>query len=153
MEGGAREKAEYKRLRQAHAPRVPLARNALLAFAVGGGICAIGQVFFDFFTRRGLGPEQAGSYTSVVVVFLGALLTGLGVYDEIVKAGGMGGALPISGFANAVVAPAMEYKREGWVLGVGARMFVIAGPVLVYGILTSFVVGAAHLLLHVKGGP
>ena len=152
MEGGAEQKAEYKRLRQAQAPRVPLLRNAVLAFVVGGGICALGQVFFDFFVRRGLGPEQAGGYTSVVVVFLGALLTGLGVYDEIVRVGGMGGALPISGFANSVVAPAIEYKREGWVLGVGAKMFVIAGPVLVYGVVTSFLVGAAYLLLHVKGG-
>lgn len=152
MDGGPRERAYYLKLRQEHAPPLPLLRNLVLAFIVGGSICAIGQVFFDFFLARGFRAEQAGGYTSVVVVFIGALLTGLGVYDEIVKVGGMGGALPISGFANAIVSPAMEYKREGWVMGVGAKMFVIAGPVLVYGIVTSFFVGAIYLLFHLKGG-
>jgi stage V sporulation protein AC len=151
MEAGPRQRAEYEQLRRSQAPRVPLLRNAALAFVVGGSICAIGQIFFDFFLRRGVGPEQAGGYASVVVVFLGALLTGAGVYDEVVKVGGMGGALPVSGFANAIVAPAIEFKSEGWVLGLGAKMFVIAGPVLVYGVVTSFAVGAIYLLFHLRG--
>jgi stage V sporulation protein AC len=126
VEAGPRQRADYARLRRATAPPVPLLRNLTLAFVVGGAICAVAQIFFDFFLARGLPPEQAGGYTSVVVVFLGALLTGLGVYDEIVRVGGMGGALPISGFANSIVSPAMEFKREGWVMGVGSKMFVVA---------------------------
>src|SRR5579875_2986495 len=121
MQGSEREQARYRRLRQQEALAVPLVRNAVLAFLVGGAICAIGQVFFDFFLSRGMPPDQAGGFTSVIIVFLGALLTGLGVYDELVKVGGMGASLPISGFANSIVSPAMEFKREGWVLGVGAK--------------------------------
>lgn len=152
MQGGSQERAYYLKLRQSQTPPVPLLRNVALAFVVGGAICAVGQIFFDFFLARGTPTEEAGAYASVVIVFIGALLTGLGVYDEIVRVGGMGGALPVSGFANAIVAPAMEYKREGWIMGVGARMFVVAGPVLVYGVVTSFVVGVVHVLLHLKGG-
>jgi stage V sporulation protein AC len=151
MEAGPRERTAYQRLRRSQAPPMPIARNLVLAFIVGGAICAMGQVFFDFFLTRGLPPEQAGAYTSVVVVFLGALLTGLGLYDRIVQVGGMGGALPVSGFANAVVAPAVEFKREGWVMGVGAKMFVVAGPVIVYGLVASFFVGVVRLLLRAGG--
>ncbi len=145
MQASSDEREAYRRLVQRHAPRAPVARNALLAFVVGGSLCALGQIFMNVFERHGLGPEKAGAMTAVVVVLLGAALTGLGVYDEIVRIGGMGGSLPISGFANAMVAPAMEYRREGWVLGVGSRIFSIAGPVITYGLLAAMAIGAVYV--------
>jgi stage V sporulation protein AC len=138
----------YRNLVQRRAPRPPVARNALLAFLTGGSICAVGQIFMNFFLRRGLPPEKAGAMTAVAVILLGAALTALGLYDEIVRVAGMGGALPVSGFSNSVVSAAMEFRREGWVLGTGARMFTVAGPVLAFGLLTSIAVGAAYLLLR-----
>ncbi len=95
----------------------------------------------------GVGPLMALMVAAAILVFLGGLLTGLGVYDEVGRVGGMGAALPITGFANSIVSPAMEFKREGWVMGVGARMFSIAGPVVVYGLLTSMAVGVVYYVL------
>jgi len=148
MRADRRQQASYRRLLRRTAPGVPVARNCLLAFIVGGSICAVGQIFMNRFLRAGLPPEKAGALTAVVVVFIGALLTALGLYDEVVRVGGMGGSLPISGFSNAVVAPAMEYRREGWVLGVGAKLFTVAGPVITFGLLASIAVGAVYLLLR-----
>lgn len=148
MRADRRQQASYRRLLRRTAPGVPVARNCLLAFIVGGSICAVGQIFMNRFLRAGLPPEKAGALTAVVVVFFGALLTALGLYDEVVRVGGMGGSLPISGFSNAVVAPAMEYRREGWVLGVGAKLFTVAGPVITFGLLASIAVGAVYLLLR-----
>lgn len=139
----------YQRIRARHTPKAPVVRNLFLAFVVGGSLTAIGQIFMDFFLGHGAPLEKAGAYTAVVIVLLGALLTGLGIYDEIVRIGGMGATLPISGFANAVASAALEYRREGWILGVGAKIFTIAGPVLVYGILGSIVVGIMYLILHI----
>lgn len=103
-----------------------------------------GEAVRQFFINGlGMTPKAASGPTSSVMIFIGALLTGLGIYDEIGRVGGMGAALPITGFANSIVSPAMEFKREGWVLGVGAKMFTVAGPVIVYGLLSSFVVGLA----------
>lgn len=129
-------------------PPRPVLRNGILAFLVGGGISSVGEVARQGFLRLGLGPDLAAGPTAAVIIFLGALLTGLGVYDEIGRVGGMGAALPVSGFANSIVAPAMEYKREGWVLGVGAKMFIVAGPVIVYGLVTSFTIGLLYYLLY-----
>lgn len=148
MQASAEERRRYLALRRRHKPPLPYLQNLVLAFIVGGSICGVGQIFYNYFTREGLPPDQAGSYTAIGVVILGALLTGLGIYDEIARVGGMGASLPVSGFANSIVAPAMEYKREGWVLGVGAKMFTVAGPVIVYGLLTSLVVGAVYLSTH-----
>jgi stage V sporulation protein AC len=148
MQGTREQIREYARLRSAIAPRPPLAANLALAFVVGGAICVVGQLILNFFRARGAPLSEASSYTGAIIVLLGALFTGFGLYDELTRAAGMGAALPISGFANSIVAPAMEFKREGWILGVGARMFVIAGPVLVYGVATSFAVGALKLLAH-----
>ncbi|HEY8449636.1 MAG TPA: SpoVA/SpoVAEb family sporulation membrane protein, partial [Bacillota bacterium] len=102
----------------------------------------IGQAVMNWFLRNGLRPDDAAASTAAVMIGVGALLTGLGVYDEVGRFGGMGAALPITGFANSIVAPALEYKREGYVLGVAARMFSIAGPVVVYGLLVSIVSAA-----------
>jgi stage V sporulation protein AC len=128
-------------------PKRPIAKNALWAFVVGGLISLAGQGVLWFFMRHGMTAKEASAPTSVVMIGLGALLTGLGWYDRLVKRGGMGASLPITGFANAMVAPAMEYKAEGLVMGIGARLFTIAGPVLVYGMTAAFVVGAARYLL------
>lgn len=126
-------------------PKPPLVKNLIWAFCVGGLICLIGQFIQNYFMETiGLAKKDAGTYTSVVMVFLGAFLTGLGVYDDIGKRAGAGSIVPITGFANSIVAPAMEFKREGYVFGIGAKMFVIAGPVLVYGMVTAFFIGLLY---------
>lgn len=141
------EQQNYKKLHKKHAPPRPVLRNVLAAFVTGGGISLVGEGVRQFFLAQGLSPDRAAGPTAAAMIFLGALLTGLGIYDRIGRFGGMGAALPITGFANAIVAPAMEFKREGWVMGVGAKMFVVAGPVVVYGLITSFAVGLIYYLL------
>lgn len=125
-------------------PKPPLFKNICWAFVVGGLICTLGQFITDYFSMIGFGKKEASNYATVVLVFLGAFFTGLGVYDELGKRAGAGSVVPITGFANSIVAPAMEFKREGYVFGIGAKMFVIAGPVLVYGMVTSFIIGLIY---------
>jgi len=139
---------EYKKIADKHRPKPTVLKNSLWAFGVGGLICAIGQVIQNGLAVFGIAPDGMSSVTSIIMIFLGAFLTGLGVYDEIGKRAGAGSIVPVTGFANSMVAPAMEFKREGTVFGVGAKLFTIAGPVLVYGILTSFTVGLIKFLLH-----
>jgi stage V sporulation protein AC len=141
-----REFAEYRMMIEQISPKHSIFKNCLRAFLVGGVICLIGQVFLTFYTGQGLGQNDAGAATSVTMVFLGAFLTGLGVYDVIGKYGGAGSIIPITGFANSIVAPAMEFKREGFVFGVGARLFSVAGPVLVYGFIFSALIGIIYFL-------
>ena len=129
-------------------PKPPLIKNICWAFFVGGLICILGQVIIDFFIGMGLGKKDASTCATVVLVFLGSLFTGLGLYDELGKKAGAGSIVPITGFANSIVAPAMEFKREGYVFGIGAKMFVIAGPVLVYGLVTAFIVGLIYWVRH-----
>ena len=142
------EMAEYQELINRVRPRHKYFKNAILAFLVGGTICLIGQIILQIYTVQGLGQQQAQAATSATMVFLGAFLTGIGVYDQIGKYGGAGSIVPITGFANSIVAPAMEARREGFVFGVGARMFTIAGPVLVYGFLISALIGISYFLLR-----
>lgn len=125
-------------------PKPPLLKNILWAFVVGGLICVVGQFVQDYFISLGMSKKEAAGPTSAVMIFLGAFFTGLGIYDELGKRAGAGSAVPITGFANSIVAPAMEFKREGYIFGIGAKMFVIAGPVLVYGMLTSFIIGLIY---------
>jgi stage V sporulation protein AC len=139
---------EYQDLINRVRPRHTYLKNAILAFMVGGAICLIGQFIFRIYTGQGMEQQQATSATSATMVFLGAFLTGIGVYDRIGKYGGAGSIVPITGFANSIVAPAMEARREGFVFGIGARMFTIAGPVLVYGFLTSVLIGIVYFLLR-----
>jgi len=139
---------EYQALSKQLTPKPTVLKNTIRAFFVGGLICMFGQIIGNLFVMGGLIRSEASIAATAVLIFLGALLTGLGVYDEIGKFGGAGSIVPVTGFANSIVAPALEYKREGYVLGVGARLFTIAGPVLVYGIITSIIVGLIYYILH-----
>ena len=140
-------KEEYREYARQHAPRSHVKRNALRAFLTGGLICSLGQYLIRLYLELGLDKDAAGTAASITLVFLAALLTGLGVYDKLAKFGGAGALVPITGFANAVAAPALEYKTEGLVNGTAARMFVIAGPVLVYGVGSSVLYGLLLVLL------
>lgn len=141
-------KKEYEYLVKKESPSSPLFKDTLWAFFVGGIICTIGQVFKNYYSLIGLNKEQTATATAITMVFLGALLTGLQIYDKIAKKAGAGTIVPITGFANAIVAPAMEFKSEGLILGMAAKLFVIAGPVLVYGISASVIYG---LILYFFG--
>ena len=132
---------EYSKLVDEMSPRSPMWRDCLNAFWIGGLICVIGQFFINWYGSLGLDQESAGTAASMSLVVLSVLLTGLSLYDDIAKHAGAGTLVPITGFANAISAPAVEFKTEGFVLGVGAKMFTIAGPVLVYGVSASVVYG------------
>lgn len=138
---------DYQNFVKQRRPKPPMLKNAVMAFLVGGFICVIGQGILNFFISRGMPPKQAGTPTSIAMIFLGAFLTGLGVYDRIGKFAGAGSVVPITGFANSIVSPAMEFKREGYVFGIAAKMFVVAGPVLVYGISSASIIGLIYYLL------
>lgn len=144
MRPSTREKEMYNQLAKTYRPPRPILKNMALAFLVGGAICVVAQVILDYLSKR-MSATQATAMTSSLMVFLGAFLTGLGIYDEIGRHAGMGAALPITGFANSIVSPAMEFKREGFVLGVSARMFQVAGPVIVYGSLSALIVSILRL--------
>ena len=133
---------DYKEYVDKISPKPKYLKNYTLAFIVGGIICVIGQIINDLYLKIGnLDKLSASSATCITLIFIGSLLTGLGVYDLIGKRAGAGSIVPITGFANSIVSPAMEYKREGFILGVGANLFKIAGPVLVYGIGSSIICG------------
>ena len=135
---------QYQRLVEELAPKSPIWKDCINAFWVGGLICALGQLALNGYTALGLNEQLAGTATAMSLVALSALLTGLSVYDDIAKIAGAGTLVPITGFANAVAAPAVEFKTEGFVLGVGANMFKIAGPVIVYGTVASVVYGVIY---------
>ena len=135
---------EYGRLVKDMAPKSPIVKDCLFAFLIGGLICAIGQLIMNGYTALGLDKTDAGTATSMTLVALSALLTGLSLYDNIAKYAGAGTLVPITGFANAIAAPAIEFKTEGFILGVGAKMFTIAGPVIVYGVSASVVYGLIY---------
>ena len=137
---------EYGEYIKSKQPASPAWRDVLRAFAVGGLICALGQGLTAFYMARGLDRDAAGTAVSLTLVFLGALLTGLGVYDDIARFAGAGTLVPITGFANTVVAPALEFKREGYITGTAVKMFTIAGPVIVFGVSASIVYGLALVL-------
>ncbi|NLY43143.1 MAG: stage V sporulation protein AC [Clostridiaceae bacterium] len=146
MEQGLTKK-EYEKYVQKKMPKSPVIKNTIKAFIIGGIICIVGQVVSNYFKGRGMSVEEAGGATAIVMVLLGALLTGLDIYDGIAKHAGAGTIVPITGFANSIVSPAMEFKSEGYVLGMASKMFVIAGPVLVYGIIASIVVGIISFIV------
>ena len=137
---------QYGALVARMAPKSPMWRDCLRAFGIGGLICVVGQIFTNCYGAWGLEKQDAGTAASMTLVALSALLTGLSVYDDIAKHAGAGTLVPITGFANAIAAPAVEFKTEGFVLGVGAKMFTIAGPVIVYGLAASVVYGFIYWL-------
>ena len=135
---------EYDRLVKDISPKSPMGKDCLLAFLIGGTICLIGQILINGYTALGVSEKDASTAASMTLVAMSALLTGLSLYDDIAKYGGAGTLVPITGFANAVAAPAVEFKTEGFILGVGAKMFTIAGPVIVYGVSASVVYGLIY---------
>ena len=137
---------QYGALVARMAQKSPMWRDCLNAFWIGGLICVVGQIFTNCYGAWGLEKQDAGTAASMTLVALSALLTGLSVYDDIAKHAGAGTLVPITGFANAIAAPAVEFKTEGFVLGVGAKMFTIAGPVIVYGLAASVVYGFIYWL-------
>ena len=148
MDTSTQAQARYSKMVEEASPNSMTLLNCIKAFAVGGGISVIGQVIYGIFEGAGLSSDAASSLTAVVLIFCGVLLTGLGVYDKLGKFAGAGSIIPITGFANAVAAPAIEHKREGYVLGVGSKMFVVAGPVIVYGVLASIICGGIFFVLR-----
>ena len=143
-------KDDYNKYVDQVSPKPTYVKNYILAFIVGGIICMIGQGINDFFMKViNLDKLAASSATSITLIFIGSFLTGLGVYDLIGKRAGAGSIIPITGFANSIVSPAMEFKREGYVLGVGANMFKLAGPVLVYGVGSSILFGFIYYLVKI----
>ncbi|HBK53355.1 stage V sporulation protein AC [Syntrophomonas wolfei] len=138
---------EYENLVQQTKPKPPLLKHCIWAFIVGGLICLLAQLIMNYLLNQGIGKVDASSYTSVIMIFLGAFLTGIGIYDELGKKAGAGSIVPITGFANAIVASAMEFKREGYIFGVGARIFTVAGPTLLFGFVVAVLIGLIKVFL------
>jgi stage V sporulation protein AC len=138
---------KYKDMVDKNNPPSSLLKDVVKAFIVGGLICDVGQLVMNLFLMAGISKDNVGFYVASVMVFLGALFTGLGLYDELGRFAGAGSIVPITGFSNSIVAPAMEFKKEGYVFGVGSKMFVLAGPVLVYGISSSIVAGLIYYVI------
>ena len=138
---------EYAAYVKRKAPRSPIVRDTLMAFLIGGAICTLGQAITNAFLSLGLDKTDAGTATSISLVFLSALMTGLGLYHRLARFGGAGTLVPITGFANAVVSPAIDFRAEGVITGTAVKMFTIAGPVIVFGTFASAVYGVILMLL------
>ncbi len=138
----------YKKYADAHAKKSPIAKDCANAFLFGGGICALGQGLSALYQHLGAGKEEAGTLVSVTLIFFTALLTGIGVFDKIAKVAGAGTLVPITGFANAVASAATDTKGEGFILGVGTKIFSIAGPVILYGTAASVLYGVVYWILQ-----
>ena len=145
------EKKEYQEYVEEITPTHSLPKNMVKAFLVGGIICVIGQAFLDWGAALGLDEKTAGSFCSILLVLGSVVLTGLNIWPYIGKFGGAGALVPITGFANSVAAPAIEYQKEGQVFGIGAKIFTIAGPVILYGILSSWALGVVYWILKLMG--
>ncbi|MBO8434515.1 MAG: stage V sporulation protein AC [Tyzzerella sp.] len=141
------EKQKYSDMVDSMAPKSPIFSNCIKAFISGGLICILGQFINNMAQNYGLNSDDASLVTSVVLIFISAVLTGFGLYGKLGKFCGAGTIVPITGFANSMVSPAIEFKKEGMVFGLGAKMFIIAGPVIIYGVLSSIVVGFIYYLL------
>ena len=144
-------KKDYDKLVKENSPGSKSVRNCIFAFLFGGAFCVIGQLINNFYKHLNYSTPQAATLTSVTMIFIGAFLTAINVYDNLAKYGGAGTLVPITGFANSVVSSAMEFKSEGYVLGLGANMFKVAGPVIVYGIVSSFIYGVIYYILTLTG--
>ena len=137
---------EYQTYVDKKSPNSPILKNCFNSFWVGGLICVIGQIILEICKYRGLELEMSYTIVSIFLIFVSAFLTSLNLFNKIGKFAGAGSLVPITGFANSIVSPSLEYKSEGYVMGVGAKMFTVAGPVLVYGISTSIIVGLCYLI-------
>ena len=141
---------EYQDYVDKKSPNSPIIKNCLNSFWVGGLICTIGQFIMEICKYKGINIETSGTITSIILIFLSAFLTALNLFNKIGKFAGAGSLVPITGFANSIVSPAMEYKSEGYIMGVGAKMFTVAGPVLIYGISTSILVGILYMIFNTQ---
>lgn len=139
---------DYQEYVNKKSPNSPILKNCFNSFWVGGLICTLGQLIMEICKYNGIDKTISGTIVSISLIFLSAFLTSLNIFNKIGKFAGAGSLVPITGFANSIVSPAMEYKSEGYVMGVGAKMFTVAGPVLVYGISSSVIVGILYLLCH-----
>ena len=142
-------KKTYQEYVNKKSPNFPILKNCFNAFWVGGLICTIGQIIMNICKERGFDQTTSGTIVSIILIAISAFLTGLNIFNKIGKFAGAGSLVPITGFANSIVSPAMEYKSEGYVMGVGGKMFTVAGPVLVFGISTSIAVGLIYLILNI----
>jgi len=142
------DKSIYEEMVKSASPKSAVGLNCAKAFLVGGAICAIAQLVHNWLTAAGLAVDDSRTVTAIILVFAAILLTAVGVYSRLGKFAGAGSIVPITGFANAIAAPAIEHKKEGFILGVGAKMFLIAGPVIVYGTLTSVIVGLIYYFVR-----
>ena len=141
-------KQEYQKYVQDRAKSSPIVKNCALAFAIGGSICVLGQIIMDGWMAMGLEKTDAGTATSICLVLLSVLLTGLNLYNKLARYGGAGTLVPITGFANAVASPAIDFKSEGMITGMAAKMFTVAGPVIVFGVAASAVYGVVLMFLQ-----
>ena len=139
-------KKEYAKIVEKHTAKSPIVKDTLLAFLFGGAICTFGQLLRNFYEGFDLGKDAVSTATSVTLIFIASLLTALNVFDSIAKIAGAGTLVPITGFSNAVTSPAMEYKSEGLVPGTAAKMFIVAGPVIVYGAVSSVIAGILYMI-------
>lgn len=147
MDQSQNQKDKYNEMVEQASPNSKIITNCIKAFVVGGLICCIGQFILNTAISMGADKDTAGTITSIILIFLGVLFTGLGLYSKLGKFAGAGSIVPITGFANSIAAPAIEFKKEGYILGVGAKMFVVAGPVIVYGTVTSIIVGLIYYFI------
>lgn len=138
---------KYDEMVKKASPNSPIVTNCLKAFLVGGIICSIGQFIMNCLSGYGFTQEITSNLTSIILVFIASLLTGLGIYNKIGKFAGAGSIVPITGFSNSITSPAIEHKKEGLVLGLGAKIFTVAGPVILYGVLSSIVVGLVYYFI------
>lgn len=143
-------KQAYQEYVNKKSPNSPIVKNCFNAFWVGGFICSIGQIIFNICKERGFSTDTCGTIVSILLIGISAFLTGLNVFNKIGKFAGAGSLIPITGFANSIVSPAMEYKSEGYIMGVGGKMFTVAGPVLVFGISASILVGIVFLIFNTQ---
>ncbi len=141
---------DYQKYVDKKTPNSPILKNCFNAFWVGGLICSIGQIIFEICKNKGIDETSSYAIVSIILIFFSSFLTALNIFNKIGKIAGAGSLVPITGFANSIVSPAMEYKSEGYVMGVGAKMFTVAGPVLVYGISSSIIVGLVYLIFNAQ---
>jgi len=147
MDQSQASKDKYGQLVKEVSPNSPILTNCIKAFIIGGLISVLGQIVMNIITSQGVEKDIAGTYTTVILILAGVVLTGFGVYDKLGKFAGAGSIVPVTGFANAVAAPTIEFKKEGLVLGLGAKMFIVAGPVILYGLLSSVLVGVIYYFI------